>query len=162
MFKQDWEANLRWHRWNYRISDNYWFKRDVLSLTATEYDSFCTSPAYPICWGMLRRSSSSIAIQFFLWIHPPRTGRLIRVSRQFSYQSLYPGDGIPTQWNRKRWSSGRYFGWWFQIRFQNYIGETSSSPSRRHLGHYRAALSSDRICMVYATLMTLPFKFGFT
>ena len=27
----------------------YWFKRDVLSLTATEYDSFCTSPAYPIC-----------------------------------------------------------------------------------------------------------------
>ena len=31
------------------------------------------------------------------------------------------------------------------------LEKTSSSPSGRQLGHYRAALSSDHICMVYAT-----------
>ena len=51
---------------------------------------------------------------------------------------------------------------YFKSGFKTTSEKTSSSPSRRHLGHYRAALSSDHICKVYATLMTVPFKFGFT
>ena len=35
--------------------------------------------------------------------------------------------------------------------FKTTSEKTSSSPSGRQLGHYRAALSSDHICMVYAT-----------
>jgi len=50
----------------------------------------------------------------------------------------------------------------FKSGFKTTLEKTSSSPSGRHLGHYRAALSSDHICKVYATLMTVPFKFGFT
>ena len=50
----------------------------------------------------------------------------------------------------------------FKSDFKTILEKTSSSPSGRHLGHYRAALSSDHICKVYATLMTLPFKFDFT
>ena len=38
----------------------------------------------------------------------------------------------------------------------------SSSPSGSNLGHYRAALTSDSICFVYATLISIPFDCGFT
>eukprot|EP00957_Ditylum_brightwellii_P032183 2439967-Ditylum_brightwellii.AAC.1 len=39
---------------------------------------------------------------------------------------------------------------------------TSSSPSGRHYGHYRAVLTSDGISLVHATMMTIPFLLGFT
>eukprot|EP00957_Ditylum_brightwellii_P100496 7660666-Ditylum_brightwellii.AAC.1 len=39
---------------------------------------------------------------------------------------------------------------------------TSSSPSGQHYGHYRAALTSESISLVHATMMTLPFLLGFT
>eukprot|EP00957_Ditylum_brightwellii_P130411 9948538-Ditylum_brightwellii.AAC.1 len=39
---------------------------------------------------------------------------------------------------------------------------TSLSPSGRHYGHYRAALTWDSISLVHATMMVLPFLLGFT
>eukprot|EP00957_Ditylum_brightwellii_P044689 3388317-Ditylum_brightwellii.AAC.1 len=39
---------------------------------------------------------------------------------------------------------------------------TSSSPSGQHYGHYKAILTDDYICLVHATMMTLPFKFRVT
>jgi len=39
---------------------------------------------------------------------------------------------------------------------------TSSSPSRRHLGHYKAALLSPNLLYLFCQLTSLPFHFGFT
>eukprot|EP00957_Ditylum_brightwellii_P125663 9578624-Ditylum_brightwellii.AAC.1 len=39
---------------------------------------------------------------------------------------------------------------------------TSSSSSGRHYRHYKAALIDNTICMVHATMMALPFQYGFT
>jgi len=39
---------------------------------------------------------------------------------------------------------------------------TSSSPSRRHLGHYKAALQSSNLLYLLCQLTSLPFQFGFT
>eukprot|EP00957_Ditylum_brightwellii_P112530 8578495-Ditylum_brightwellii.AAC.1 len=38
---------------------------------------------------------------------------------------------------------------------------TSSSPSGWHYGHYKVILNDDSICLVHATMMSLPFRFGF-
>eukprot|EP00957_Ditylum_brightwellii_P134977 10291419-Ditylum_brightwellii.AAC.1 len=38
----------------------------------------------------------------------------------------------------------------------------SSSLSGWHYIHYKATLMEDSICLVHATMMTLPFRFGFT
>ena len=49
----------------------------------------------------------------------------------------------------------------FQRGFRRVAEKTSSSPSRRHIGHYKAILKDDTICMVYSpTLMLVPFQFG--
>ena len=39
---------------------------------------------------------------------------------------------------------------------------TSSSPSRRHLGHYKAALQSSNLLYLLCQHTYLPFQFGFT
>eukprot|EP00957_Ditylum_brightwellii_P017976 1354292-Ditylum_brightwellii.AAC.1 len=39
---------------------------------------------------------------------------------------------------------------------------TTSSPSGRHYGHYKAVLTNSSICIVHTIMMTLPFRFGFT
>jgi hypothetical protein len=39
---------------------------------------------------------------------------------------------------------------------------TSSSPSSRHYGHYKAILTNESICIVHTIMMTLPFRIGFT
>eukprot|EP00957_Ditylum_brightwellii_P104210 7937134-Ditylum_brightwellii.AAC.1 len=39
---------------------------------------------------------------------------------------------------------------------------TTSSPSGRHYGHYKAVLTDDSICIVHTIMMTLPLRFGFT
>ena len=41
----------------------------------------------------------------------------------------------------------------FKSGFKTISEKTSSSPSRCHLVHHRAALSSDHFCKVYPTLM---------
>ena len=40
--------------------------------------------------------------------------------------------------------------------------EISSSPSGRHIGHYKAALGDPDLCTMYATVLSIPFKHGFT
>eukprot|EP00957_Ditylum_brightwellii_P150623 11468368-Ditylum_brightwellii.AAC.1 len=39
---------------------------------------------------------------------------------------------------------------------------TTSSPSGLYFGHYKAILLDNSICLVHATMMSLPFRFGFT
>ncbi len=39
---------------------------------------------------------------------------------------------------------------------------TSSSLSGRHIGHYKAAASFPNIASIHATIMSLPFKMGFS
>eukprot|EP00957_Ditylum_brightwellii_P042234 3198486-Ditylum_brightwellii.AAC.1 len=46
------------------------------------------------------------------------------------------------------------------LRNQN--ESTSSSPSGRHYGHYRVALSNKRISNVHRIMMILPFQHGFS
>eukprot|EP00957_Ditylum_brightwellii_P116055 8853463-Ditylum_brightwellii.AAC.2 len=46
--------------------------------------------------------------------------------------------------------------------FKSQDESTSSSPSGRHYGHYQAALVSDTISQVHATMMSLLFLVGFT
>jgi hypothetical protein len=50
----------------------------------------------------------------------------------------------------------------FQKGFKRIAKKTSSSPSGRHIGHYKAILKDDLICIVYSTLISVPFEFGFT
>ena len=50
----------------------------------------------------------------------------------------------------------------FKQGFKLVAEKTSSSPSRRHLGHYKASLKVDILCLVYSILMSTPFEFGFT
>jgi hypothetical protein len=38
---------------------------------------------------------------------------------------------------------------------------TSSSPSGRHLGHYKAVINDDELLGMYAQLLTIPFWCGF-
>eukprot|EP00957_Ditylum_brightwellii_P143982 10971164-Ditylum_brightwellii.AAC.1 len=45
---------------------------------------------------------------------------------------------------------------------KNQDKSTSSSPSGRHHGHYRAALVCDPINLVHARMMLIPFLAGFT
>ena len=40
--------------------------------------------------------------------------------------------------------------------------DLSSSPSGRHLGHYKAILGEPDLCAMYATIITVPFQHGFT
>ena len=40
--------------------------------------------------------------------------------------------------------------------------DISSSPSDQHIGHYKAALGDSDLCTMYATLLSIPFKHGFT
>ena len=49
----------------------------------------------------------------------------------------------------------------YKAGFETCLKKTSS-PSGSHLGHYRTALTSDSICFVYATLISIPFDCGFT
>jgi hypothetical protein len=75
---------------------------------------------------------------------------------------LYSGNGIPPNETGKDEVPVDIMVEVFKSDFKTKSKKPSSSPSRRHLGHYCVALSSDPICKVYATLMTLPFKFDFT
>ena len=40
--------------------------------------------------------------------------------------------------------------------------DISSSPSDQHIGHYKAVLGDSDICTMYATVLSIPFKYGFT
>jgi hypothetical protein len=46
--------------------------------------------------------------------------------------------------------------------FKQLSVDLSSSPSGRHIGHYKAALGDVELCTMYATTLSLPFKHGFT
>ena len=50
----------------------------------------------------------------------------------------------------------------FSNRFKQLSKDLSSSPSGRHIGHYKAALGNVELCTMYATILSLPFKHGFT
>ncbi len=39
---------------------------------------------------------------------------------------------------------------------------TSSSPSGRHVGHYKAAIKSDRLTSIHSRMMSIPFAAGFS
>ena len=50
----------------------------------------------------------------------------------------------------------------FSNGFKLLSEDLSSSPSGHHIGHYKAALGDDELCTMYATILSLPFKHGFT
>ena len=50
----------------------------------------------------------------------------------------------------------------FSNGFKLLSEDLSSSPSGRHIGHYKAALRDEDLCTMYATILSLPFKHGFT
>jgi hypothetical protein len=50
----------------------------------------------------------------------------------------------------------------FSNGFKLLSEDLSSSPSGRHIGHYKAALGDEELCTMYATILSLPFKHGYT
>jgi hypothetical protein len=46
--------------------------------------------------------------------------------------------------------------------FKMLTEDISSSPSGRHIGHYKAALGDPDLCTMYATVLSIPCKYGFT
>ena len=50
----------------------------------------------------------------------------------------------------------------FSNGFKQLSEDLSSSPSGCHIGHYKAALGDIELCTMYATILSLPFKHGFT
>ena len=50
----------------------------------------------------------------------------------------------------------------FSNGFKLLSEDLSSSPSGRHIGHYKAALADEELCTMYATILSLPFKHGCT
>jgi hypothetical protein len=50
----------------------------------------------------------------------------------------------------------------FSNGFKLLSEDLSSSPSGRHIGHYKAVLGDVELCTMYVTILSLPFKHGFT
>ena len=50
----------------------------------------------------------------------------------------------------------------FLAGFKQLSENLSSSPSGRHLGHYKAALDDPELCTMYATVISIPFRHGIT
>jgi hypothetical protein len=50
----------------------------------------------------------------------------------------------------------------FSNGFKLLSDDLSSSPSGRHIGHYKVALGDLELCTMYAIILSLPFKHGFT
>jgi hypothetical protein len=50
----------------------------------------------------------------------------------------------------------------FKQGFKLVAEKTSLSTSRRHVGHYKASLKDDILCLVYSILVPTTFEFGFT
>ena len=50
----------------------------------------------------------------------------------------------------------------FLAGFKQLSEDLSSSHSGRHLGHYKAALDDPELCTMYATVISIPFRHGFT
>ena len=48
----------------------------------------------------------------------------------------------------------------WQAGFKQLSEDLSSSPSGRHLGHYKAALDDPELCIMYATVISIPFRHG--
>ena len=47
----------------------------------------------------------------------------------------------------------------FSNGFMLFSEDISSSPSGCHIGHYKAALGNVELCTMYATILSLPFKY---
>ncbi len=50
----------------------------------------------------------------------------------------------------------------FQDSYRIAKETTSSSPSGRHIGHYKAILKDPVLTQLHATMMSIPFQIGFT
>jgi hypothetical protein len=50
----------------------------------------------------------------------------------------------------------------FSNGFKLLSEDLPSSPSGCHIGHYKVALGDVKLCTMYATILSLPFKHGFT
>ena len=50
----------------------------------------------------------------------------------------------------------------FLAGFKQLSEDLSSSPSGRHLGHYKAAVDDPELCTMYATVISTPFRHSIT
>ena len=47
-------------------------------------------------------------------------------------------------------------------RFKMLSEDISASPSGCHIGHYKSSPGGPYLCTMYATVLSIPFKHGFT
>ena len=50
----------------------------------------------------------------------------------------------------------------FSKGFKRLSENLSSSPSGRHIGHYKAVIGDEELCTLYARIISIPFKHGLT
>ena len=50
----------------------------------------------------------------------------------------------------------------FSEDFKRLSENLSSSPSGRHIGHYKVVISDEKLCTLYARIISIPFKHGLT
>ena len=50
----------------------------------------------------------------------------------------------------------------FSEGFKGLSENLSSSPSGWHIGHYKAAIGDEELCILYAGITSIPFKHGLT
>ena len=50
----------------------------------------------------------------------------------------------------------------FSEGFKRLSENLSSSPSGRHIGHYKVVIGDEELCTLYARIISIPFKHGLT
>ena len=71
-------------------------------------------------------------------------------------------DGETEQTGNDRDTSLRITPWDFSRIFSKRKESTTSSPSGRHIGHYRAILGNKELVQFFCTMCELPLNFGFS
>jgi hypothetical protein len=80
----------------------------------------------------------------------PETIQLLRMVATNNTQHAHPGLDINISVEA------------FQSCYKAVKENTSSSPSGRHVGHYKAAAMNDHLSAIHAMMMTIPFRAGFS
>jgi hypothetical protein len=94
--------------------------------------------------------SGNLPPEDILHLLQPETAQLLRTISTRNTQQAHPSVDIEISMEA------------FQSCYKAVRESTSSSPSGRHVGHYKVAAMNDRLSSLHATMMAIPFRAGFS